>query len=183
MRIIGVDPGNAVTGFGVVERRDTLHYVAAGTIRVRKARGPQRLATIYHELLEVLDSYTPDAMSLERTFVAINVQSAFALGEARAVAMLVAAHRGLEVFEYTPTDVKLAIAGHGRAGKSQVKLMVQRTLMIDDRAGELTEDAADALAIALCHLFRARFPRPMIDQSAGNLSRTLRTISSGRCPS
>jgi crossover junction endodeoxyribonuclease RuvC len=156
MRIIGVDPGNAITGYGVVERRDTLRYVAAGIVRTRKARGPERLAVIYHGLLELLDRYTPDAVSLERSFVAINVQSAFALGEARAVAMLAAAHRGLAVFEYTPTDVKLTIAGYGRASKAQVKLMVRRTLMMGDDGNELTDDAADALAIALCHLFRAR---------------------------
>ena len=156
MRVIGVDPGNAVTGFGVVERSGSLRYVGAGTVRGRGIiPRPQRLATIYHKLLELLDRYTPDAMSLERSFVAINVQSAFALGEARAAAMLAAAHRGLDVFEYTPTDVKLAVAGYGRADKRQVKQMVRRTLMLDD-SGELADDAADALAIALCHLFRAK---------------------------
>ncbi len=156
MRIIGVDPGNAVTGFGVVQRDATLQYVGAGTVRARGlTRGPQRLAAIYQKLLQVLDCYTPDVMSLERSFVAINVQSAFALGEARAVAMLAAAHRGLDVFEYTPTDVKLSVAGYGRADKRQVKQMVRRTLMLND-GGELADDAADALAIALCHLFRAR---------------------------
>jgi crossover junction endodeoxyribonuclease RuvC len=159
MRVIGVDPGNAVTGFGVVERSDSLQYLGAGTVR---ARGiiprPQRLATIYQKLLQELDRYTPDVMSLERSFVAINVQSAFALGEARAVAMLAAAHRGLDVFEYTPTDVKLSVAGYGRADKRQVKQMVRRTLMLDED-GELADDAADALAIALCHLFQARGAR------------------------
>jgi crossover junction endodeoxyribonuclease RuvC len=156
MRIIGVDPGNAVTGFGVVERDATLQYVGAGTLRAHGiTRRPQRLATIYQKLLQVLDRYTPDVMSLERGFVAINVQSAFALGEARAVAMLAAAHRGLDVFEYTPTDVKLSVAGYGRADKRQVKQMVRRTLMLND-GGELADDAADALAIALCHLFQAR---------------------------
>ena len=155
MRIIGVDPGNAVTGFGVVERSASLQYVAAGTVRGRGIiPRPQRLATIYQKLLELLDRYTPDVMSLERSFVAINVQSAFALGEARAAAMLAAAHRGLDVFEYTPTDVKLSVAGYGRADKRQVKQMVRRTLMLDD--GELADDAADALAIALCHLFQVK---------------------------
>jgi crossover junction endodeoxyribonuclease RuvC len=158
MRVIGVDPGNAVTGFGVVERSHALRYVGAGTVRGRRmiAR-PQRLATIYQKLLEVLDRYAPDVMSLERSFVATNVQSAFALGEARAAAMLAAAHRGLHVFEYTPTDVKLSVAGYGRADKRQVKEMVRRTLALD-RGGELADDAADALAIALCHLFQARTP-------------------------
>jgi crossover junction endodeoxyribonuclease RuvC len=159
MRVIGVDPGNAVTGFGVIERRGGLQYVGAGTVRGRGIiPRPQRLAAIYQKLLQVLDRYSPDVMSLERGFVAINVQSAFALGEARAAAMLAAAHRGLDVFEYTPTDVKLSVAGYGRAEKRQVKQMVRRTLMLNDD-GELADDAADALAIALCHLFQAKRPR------------------------
>jgi crossover junction endodeoxyribonuclease RuvC len=158
MRVIGVDPGNAATGFGVVERNHSLQYVGAGTVRGRGIiPRPQRLATIYQRLLEVLDRYTPDIMSLERSFVAMNVQSAFALGEARAVAMLAAAHRGLDVFEYTPTDVKLCVAGYGRADKRQVKQMVCRTLMLNEK-NELADDAADALAIALCHLFQAKLP-------------------------
>jgi len=160
MRIIGVDPGNAVTGFGMVERSGELRFVAAGTIRSGKlARGPARLAKLYDNLIAVIDAHAPDAMSLERSFVAVNVQSAFTLGEARAIAMLAAAHRGLELFEYTPTDVKLSIAGYGRADKAQVKYMVRRTLNLDS-AAELADDAADALAIALCHLFRARMAQP-----------------------
>jgi crossover junction endodeoxyribonuclease RuvC len=155
MRVIGVDPGNAVTGFGVVERKRSLQYVVAGTVRGRGiVSRPQRLATIYHNLLQVLERYSPDVMSLERSFVAINVQSAFALGEARAVAILAAAQRGLDVFEYTPTDVKLSVAGYGRADKRQVKYMVCRTLLLDD-VGELADDATDALALALCHFFQA----------------------------
>lgn len=156
MRIIGVDPGNAVTGYGLVERHDALAYVAAGAIRTHgMPRGAARLAVIYTKLLDVIDRFAPTAMSLERSFVAANVQSAFTLGEARAVAMLAAAHRGLEVFEYNPTDVKLTIAGYGRADKDQVEQMVRRTLALDERE-ELSHDAADALAIALCHIFRGR---------------------------
>jgi crossover junction endodeoxyribonuclease RuvC len=157
MRIIGVDPGNAVTGFGVVERLATPVYIAAGAIRNRGlSRGPRRLAALYEELINVIDRYAPGVMSLERSFVATNVQSAFTLGEARAIAMLAAAHRGIEVFEYTPTDVKLTIAGYGRADKGQVEQMVRRTLIMDEAAA-LTHDATDALAIALCHAFRASF--------------------------
>jgi crossover junction endodeoxyribonuclease RuvC len=157
MRIIGVDPGNAVTGFGVVDRSGAAAFVAAGAIRNHKMpRGPRRLAVLYEELIAVIDQYSPAVMSLERSFVATNVQSAFTLGEARAIAMLAAAHRGLEVFEYTPTDVKLTIAGYGRADKGQVEQMVRRTLTLADDAA-LTHDATDALAIALCHAFRANF--------------------------
>jgi len=170
MRIIGVDPGNAVTGFGVVERRDALVYIAAGTIRGNgMARGPRRLAALYQRLLNVIDEYAPDAMSLERSFVAANVQSAFALGEARAVAMLAAAHRELAVFEYMPTDVKLTVAGYGRADKDQVKRMVRQTLVLDATLA-LTDDAGDALAIALCHLFRARMGQALRDAGLGSRS-------------
>jgi crossover junction endodeoxyribonuclease RuvC len=158
MRIIGVDPGNAVTGFGVVESGLPPRLVAAGIIRPAiSERGPLRLATIYGQLLRAIDEHAPEALSLERSFVAINVQSAFRLGEARAMAMLAAAHRGLELFEYTPTDVKLAIAGHGRADKAQVKFMVGSTLAAEAVA-EMADDAADALAVALCHLFRMKMP-------------------------
>jgi crossover junction endodeoxyribonuclease RuvC len=157
MRIIGVDPGNAVTGFGVVDRSGVAVFVAAGAIRNQQiGRGPRRLAALYKALIGVIDQYAPDVMGLERSFVAANVQSAFTLGEARAIAMLAAAHRELEVFEYTPTDVKLTIAGYGRADKAQVEQMVRRTLTLGD-GGALTHDSTDALAIALCHAFRANF--------------------------
>jgi crossover junction endodeoxyribonuclease RuvC len=157
MRVLGVDPGNAVTGFGIVDRRRGLAYVTAGTIRAGAMRGPARLAAIYENLIRIIDLHVPDSISLERSFVAINIQSAFKLGEARAMVMLAAAHRGLELFEYTPTDVKLSIAGYGRADKHQVKEMVHRAI----GAGvpdNLPDDATDALAISLCHLFRAKHP-------------------------
>jgi crossover junction endodeoxyribonuclease RuvC len=157
MRVLGVDPGNAVTGFGIVDRSGVLRYIAAGTIRAGALRGPSRLAAIYERLIEVIDAHAPDAISLERSFVAVNIQSAFKLGEARAMVMLAATHRGLEIFEYTPTDVKLSIAGYGRADKSQVKDMVRRTIGAGVPDG-LAEDATDALAISLCHLFRAKMP-------------------------
>ncbi len=157
MRVIGVDPGSVVTGFGVVDGRPGKpRHVAAGTIRTNSLkRGAARLLAIYRTLLDVIEVYAPDAMSLEGGFVAANVRSAFKLGEARAVAMLAAAERKLPLFEYTPADVKLTVAGHGRADKELVKLMVRRTLGADVTVG-LAADAADALAIALCHLSHAR---------------------------
>jgi crossover junction endodeoxyribonuclease RuvC len=156
-RVIGVDPGNVVTGFGVIEG-SVAHpaHIAAGTIRPSAAlRGGERLKSIHDRLLEIIDQYTPSAMSLERSFVAANVQSAFRLGEARAMAMLAAAARGLVLFEYTPNQVKLTVAGHGHADKAQVKLMVRRALGVGEEV-DLADDASDALAIALCHLFCAR---------------------------
>jgi crossover junction endodeoxyribonuclease RuvC len=159
MRVLGVDPGSAVCGYGVVEGRPgEPRYVACGTIRSGSLDpGPKRLRRIHERLLEIIAEFAPDALSLERHFVATNVQSAFRLGEARAMAMLAAAERDLLMFEYPPNEVKLCVAGHGHADKAQVKFMVRKLLSLD-AALELTDDAADALAIALCHLGRGRTP-------------------------
>ena len=157
MRILGVDPGSSVCGYGVVEGPGR-RYVTAGTIRCGSiAPGPARLRRIHESLLAIIDQFRPDAVSLERHFVAANVQSAFRIGEARAMAMLAAAERRLTVFEYPPNEVKLCVAGHGHAGKAQVKYMVRKTLKLDP-AAELADDAADALALAICHLGRGRVP-------------------------
>jgi crossover junction endodeoxyribonuclease RuvC len=156
-RVIGVDPGNVVTGFGLIEGSVTRPaHLVAGTIRPPTSlRGGERLKNIHDRLLEIIDRYAPAAMSLERSFVANNVQSAFRLGEARAMAMLAAATRGLALFEYAPNEVKLTVAGHGHADKTQVKFMVRRALGLSEEVA-LADDASDALAIALCHLFCAR---------------------------
>jgi crossover junction endodeoxyribonuclease RuvC len=161
MRVIGIDPGSAVTGFGVVQGQGgALEHVAAGVIRPSaRIAYPDKLLTIYRRLCELVGQYQPDAISLERTFVASNVQSAFRLGEARAMVLLAAAEHQIELFEYAPAHVKLTVAGHGRADKSQVKFMVRRALAIGETHA-LADDAADALAIALCHLSMARFPAP-----------------------
>jgi crossover junction endodeoxyribonuclease RuvC len=154
MRILGVDPGSAVCGYGIVEGPGA-RYVTAGTIRCASlAPGPMRLRRIHENLLSIIDEFSPSALSLERHFVATNVQSAFRLGEARAMAMLAGAERGLAMYEYPPNEVKLCVAGHGHADKAQVKYMVRKMLKLDP-AVELADDAADALAIALC---RGRMP-------------------------
>jgi crossover junction endodeoxyribonuclease RuvC len=159
MRVIGVDPGSAVTGYGVVDGDGrSFRRVDSGTIRTRpRDCGPLRLRTIYERLSCLLDQHAPDAVSLERSFVGENVQSAFRLGEARAMVLLAAAQRNLALFEYAPTDVKLTVAGYGRADKGQVKFMVRRAFDLDESL-ELANDAADALALALCHLTMARNP-------------------------
>ncbi len=156
-RVIGVDPGTAVCGFGIVERGPGgLLFLATGTIRTGRSQGaPARLKLIYERLLELIDEHAPDAMSLERSFVATNVQSAFRLGEARAMAILAAAQRKLVLFEYAPNQVKLSVAAYGHADKKQVKFMVRRALNLDEST-ELADDATDALALALCHLTRSR---------------------------
>jgi len=162
MRVLGVDPGSAVTGFGVVEGAPgNFHYIVSGIIRTRTGEAmPQRLRTIHSRLLEIVDEFAPMALSLERHFVARNVQSAFRIGESRAVAMLAAAERNLPLFEYPPNAVKLAVAAFGHADKEQIAYMVRRTLGIESSV-EMASDASDALALAVCHLSRARTPRLM----------------------
>jgi crossover junction endodeoxyribonuclease RuvC len=158
-RVLGVDPGNVVTGFGVIEGgAANPTHVAAGTIRPpANLRGGKRLMEIHQRLLAVIDEYAPDALGLERSFVAANVQSAFRLGEARAVVMLAAAARGIDLFEYAPNQVKLTVAGYGHADKAQIKFMVRRALSLPQNVS-LADDASDALAIALCHLLCSRMP-------------------------
>jgi crossover junction endodeoxyribonuclease RuvC len=156
MRVLGVDPGSAVTGFGIVEGAPgNFRYVAAGTIRSRHGEPmSERLRTIHARLLAIVDEFAPDVLSLERNFVARNVQSAFRIGEARAIAMLAAAERELALYEYPPNTVKLAVAAFGHADKEQIAYMVRRTLGLGSGT-ELASDATDALALALCHLSRA----------------------------
>ncbi|MGB6091011.1 MAG: crossover junction endodeoxyribonuclease RuvC, partial [Candidatus Binataceae bacterium] len=117
--MLGVDPGSAVTGFGIVEGAPGhFQFVAADIIRTRPGEPmPERLRTIHHGLLSVIDEFAPAAMSLERNFIARNIPSAFRIGEVRAVAMLAAAERGLPLYEYPPNEVKLAVAAFGHADK------------------------------------------------------------------
>ncbi|HUO06301.1 MAG TPA: crossover junction endodeoxyribonuclease RuvC [Candidatus Binataceae bacterium] len=160
MRVLGVDPGSAVCGYGAVERRSgELRFIAAGTIRSASLEpGPKRLKRIHENLVRIIGEFAPNAISLERHFLAANVHSAFRLGEARAMAMLAAAEQDIPLFEYPPNQVKLAVAGHGHAGKADVKAMIRRLLKLEELV-ELSNDAADALAIAICHINRGNSPR------------------------
>jgi crossover junction endodeoxyribonuclease RuvC len=173
MRVLGVDPGSRVCGFGVVEGdAGALRCLASGVISTTALeRGPARLKTIHEQLLKVIDEHAPAAVSLERNFVARNVQSAFRIGEARAVAMLAAAERALPLYEYAPNEAKLAVAAFGHADKAQVKFMVRRALGLDPRDA-LADDAADALALAVCHLVRPRLAK--LADAAGRRPRAWR---------
>ncbi len=156
MRILGVDCGTEYTGFGVVEQTGDgeLRCVAAGAIRLLPREPmPRRLERIFSELSQVIATHRPELVAIEDVFYAVNVKSALKLGQVRGVAMLAAAASGLEVCEYAPLAIKSAVVGYGRAEKSQVQQMVTRLL----RLAEVPEspDAADALAIAICHLHTA----------------------------
>jgi crossover junction endodeoxyribonuclease RuvC len=158
MRVLGIDPGSVVTGFGVVDDiAGRLVPAEFGTIRTDTKRPvPERLRTIRDGLVSVIDRLAPDEVAIESVFVNKNVESALKLGQARGVCLLAAAERGLSVHEYAPAEVKGAVAGHGRAEKSQIGRMIRMILHIE---GDIPVDAADALAVAVCHLQRARGAR------------------------
>jgi crossover junction endodeoxyribonuclease RuvC len=157
MIVLGIDPGSLVTGYGVVRGEGAkavcLDY---GTIRIHgKTTLPKRLDIIYHNLIRVAQVHRPEAAAIESLFYSKNVKSALVIGEARGVVLLACEQLGLPVFEYAPATVKQAVVGQGGAAKGQVGYMIQRLLGLSDAP---PEDAADALAIALCHLHRARWP-------------------------
>ena len=157
MRVLGVDPGSLVTGFGVVEEdAGRLHAVAWGAIRTT-ARQPlgQRLKRIYDGLSEAVQTWQPDAVSVEQVFFADNPKTALTLGHARGVALLTVANAAVPLVEYSALQIKMAVVGYGRAAKSQVQQMVQTLLRLDERPHPT--DAADALAAAICHLHTHRF--------------------------
>jgi crossover junction endodeoxyribonuclease RuvC len=170
MIILGIDPGTAMLGYGVVERTgQRLRAVDFGVISTPAEMPlPQRLAVIYAALSDVIALHSPDLVGIERVYFSRNAQTAFAVGQSRGVALLAAAQHGVAVREATPNEVKVATAGHGAAAKDQVQRMVQVVLELP----ELPEpdDAADALAIAICVANRerslSRIPVGSLDRSA-----------------
>jgi crossover junction endodeoxyribonuclease RuvC len=153
MRVLGIDCGGEYTGFGVVEQdgNGNLACICVGAIRL-KTREPlaRRLFQVFSELTGTIAAHKPDLVAIEDVFYAVNAKSALKLGQVRGVAMLAASSCGLEVAEYAPLAIKSAVVGYGRAEKSQVQEMVMRLLRLEKRPEPA--DAADALAIAICHL-------------------------------
>ena len=148
-RVLGIDPGSRKTGFGIVESgRYHPSYLVSGVIRVEKLSGAQRLKNIYLSVCQLIEQYQPDVMAVEKVFVYKNPKSAITLGQARGVILCAAAMHDVPIMEYTPTQIKSTIVGKGHAGKSQVQFMVQNILKLTESP---QEDAADALACALCH--------------------------------
>jgi len=156
MRVLGVDPGSVTCGFGIVdEEGQSLFYVDAGGISTSpKLAFPSRLKKLHDGLNEVILKHRPDMLSIEDLFFAKNVQSALKLGHARGVALLVAANHGLPIFEYSPSEIKQAVVGFGRAEKAQVQQMVKTLLNLKVAPKPL--DASDALAAAICHIHSSR---------------------------
>ena len=157
MRVLGIDCGTEFTGYGVVEmdRVSRLVHCAAGTIRLnKKEKTPRRLAQVYAELTALMTLHSPDCVAIEEVFFSANAKSALKLGQVRGVAMLAAATCGLPVAEYAPLSIKSSVTGYGLAQKEQVQFMVTRLLELD--CAPESPDAADALAIAICHLHTAQ---------------------------
>lgn len=150
MRVLGIDPGSRITGFGVVEAgRDGLRCVDSGAIRLGSGPLSDRLHQIYQRLAAVIAATGPDCMAVEKVFLASNPQSALVLGQARGAAMVLGANRGLDVVEYSALQIKQAVVGKGKAAKPQVQHMVRVLLGLRQTPGA---DSADALACAICHI-------------------------------
>ncbi|OPZ63054.1 MAG: Crossover junction endodeoxyribonuclease RuvC [Firmicutes bacterium ADurb.Bin506] len=157
MLILGIDPGTAITGFGLVsDEGGGLKCVAMGCIRTPAHTPlPDRLVTIYEKLSAVISRYRPDSVAIEQLFFNTNATSALAVGHARGVALLACCQAGVRVSEYTPLQVKLAVAGYGKADKKQMQSMVRLLLGLEEEPRP--DDVADALAIAICHINTAPY--------------------------
>jgi crossover junction endodeoxyribonuclease RuvC len=173
VKIFGIDPGSERTGYGCVEADGSRHrLIASGAIRTpRLGSFPEKLLAIHVGLAGLLEECRPDCVAIENVFHASNARSALKLGHARGVAMLAAVEAGLRVAEYTPAEVKRAVVGYGRADKPQIQLMVQ--LLLGLSAPPMPDDAADALAVAICH------SHSTIPRVADSGARTTRANSAG----
>jgi crossover junction endodeoxyribonuclease RuvC len=152
MLTLGIDPGTATTGYGLVRQQaDKLSHVRCGVITTTpKDTSQERLRKIHAELKQLIIEHKPTHMAVERLFFGVNTKTAMAVGQARGIVLLTAAEHGLPVIEYTPLEVKVAVTGYGKAEKKQIQQMVKLLLKMADIPKP--DDAADALAVAICHL-------------------------------
>jgi crossover junction endodeoxyribonuclease RuvC len=156
MRVLGIDPGTAITGYGVVgEVQGELQPLAFGVIKTPADQPlPRRLQLIYRAISDLAEEWKPTAAAVEELFFSRNVRTAMSVGQARGVALLALADAGLDVAEYTPLAIKQAVTGYGNADKAQIQEMVRLLLRLEKVPRP--DDAADALAVAICHLHSAR---------------------------
>ena len=182
MRIFGIDPGSERTGYGCVETDGRRHQlVACGAISALAGDAfPQRLARIHRELAALLATCRPDCVAIESIFHAVNARSALKLGHARGVAILAAVESGCDVVEYTPAEIKRAVVGYGRAEKHQVQQMIKLLLGLDRAPSP--HDAADALAVAICHLHSTPAYLPPAIAASPRTARAPRTWRQYRPP-
>jgi crossover junction endodeoxyribonuclease RuvC len=177
VRILGIDPGLRITGFGLIDKLGgKLVYVASGAIRTPDASLPERLRTILEGIAEVVSTYQPTESAIEKVFVNVNPQATLMLGQARGAAICGLVTAGLAVAEYTALQTKQATVGHGKATKDQVQQMVQRLL---DLPGLPGPDAADALACAICHA-HAGAALEVLGRMAPDLARKGLRVRGGR---
>ena len=161
MKVLGIDPGSRMTGYGVVEKNGHgLVHVDNGCIKPKTSLSlAERLVIIHHSLREVIEKFHPDMVAIEEVFFAKNVSSALKLGESRGVALLAASQTGVAIFEYSARAVKQALTGFGQADKNQIQKMVKAILKLPEVA---EENASDALAVAICHINTNRpHPNPL----------------------
>lgn len=151
MRILGIDPGYAILGYGIVDMQgNRFSPCAYGAITTKAGVAPpDRLKIIYNELMQIIVKYEPEVAAVEELFFNTNVTTAIMVGQARGVAILACANSGLDIFEYTPLQIKQALVGYGRAEKKQVQSMVKTILNLKE--APKPDDTADALACAICH--------------------------------
>jgi crossover junction endodeoxyribonuclease RuvC len=158
MRILGIDPGSRRTGFGVIEvQQQRLIYLSSGGINLRSTALPLRLQEIYIGITQIIEQYQPNTAAIEQVFLHRNVAAALKLGQARGVAIVAAVQAGLDLHEYAPTQIKQAVVGQGHAEKTQVQHMVKVLLSL---SAIPSTDAADALAIAICHVHTSQSDLP-----------------------
>lgn len=157
MRILGIDPGIAIMGYGVIEfKENKIKVLENGVVTTSsKTKTGKRLELLYDNLHEIIEEFKPDEFAIEELFFNANVKTAIIVGHARGIQVLCAQQKGLPIYEYTPLQIKQAITGYGRASKSQMQLTI--TQLLNLKAVPKPDDAADALSVALCHVLSQRF--------------------------
>ncbi len=161
MRILGIDPGYAIMGWGVIEKKGSSFFpVAYGSIETEKETPmPERLKHLYASLMDIISEYDPEEVSIEELYFNNNAKTAIFVGQARGVALLACTNSGLDIFEYTPLQIKTAMTGFGRAEKKQIQAMVKMILNLE--AIPKPDDTADALAAAICHAYFGEMKKKM----------------------
>ncbi len=163
MRVLGIDPGTAITGYGLVDYDGDLRLVDCGAIVTPAGMAlPQRLLAIHSDLSAVIARFQPEAVAVEELFFSKNVRTAMSVGQARGVVLLAAAQARLPIYHYKPSQVKQAVAGYGGAGKAQIQEMVR--LLLGLEAVLRPDDVADAVAIAICHAHGAYMSQLLTDE-------------------
>ena len=178
MRVLGLDPGSRRTGYGLIEQQGHRYHCIEHGVAAPGARLdlPHRIHSIVQRAGEVMDRLRPDCAAIEEAFYHESVRSTLVLGHVRGALLVAALQRGIEIAEYSPREVKMSVAGAGSAAKEQVAFMVRRLLGVQ---GALSADASDALAVALCHLHRARAHRPAA-RAASAAALRLEALLAGR---